>query len=1337
MGPDGIRAFADHNNNYLKGGAGDDIFEGLDGNDTLDGGGGANLLYGGQGDDVYHVRSSGDWVIEEEADGFFGYGEDTVYAYVDYSLVPREGFQISLLGLTSFPRAVEHLILAQPEDGGAAIHGTANDLNNTVTGNRLDNLLEGLGGTDLMSGGAGDDTLDGGAGADTLLGGDGNDSLAGGADADRLDGGLGADTLQGGDGDDVLDGGTGADSMVGGSGNDTYMLDDPADIFVEEAGDDGDTVVASFDFDLRDVDNIENLTLAGPAVSGHGDDNANVITGTSGNNVLDGGGGADTLVGGGGYDVFIVDDPGDRVEGAGIVLSSISLNLGDVTGPRALLLTGSEPLRGGGSASWNDHIRGNAGDNLLSGAPLDENGVPTGDGGHDDYLVGGAGNDTYLITHPVTYVAEDDPSDGIDHVITPFSIDLQPDGQSGPDANGVYDSFQSLDATGALRTYHFGYGIENVTLTGTDAVDALGNELDNRLVGNINDNVLNGRGGFDTLIGGQGDDTYYVGVDGQVDEVTDPTRPGVYDLVNGAGGHDTIHFDAAGATGFGLTLGVEELFVSNGTEFTEPTATGFTREINANLNLLGNALDNLIVIRDPQAFAGSTVAEDVVNSGRDTINGGAGADTMNAGTGDDVYYVDNAGDVVIEQYIPGWSQRDSTIETIFHEVGGAEVVVTRFDPVAVDLGGDDTVRSSVSFALTGDAAGVEDLQLTGFGDIDGTGNFWNNEIRGNSGDNRLDGGHDYDTLVGGGGADTFVVDVFPFSPGFGDVIQEGLDADIDEVRSYSSYWDLSRSNTGNAVENLTFLTATGSTGIGNGLDNRITGNAGNDTLDGGGNGLGGDTLVGGLGDDVYVVDSEHDVVEEEVGGGSDHVQSSVSFSLAGEEIEALTLTGSADIDGTGNELDNVIVGNDGDNVIDGGAGADTVMAGGGDDTVYYDVSDSLSGGGGRDRLVVGDAAVDLTVAANLDGFEEIELAGTEGSALTLDRDSLLALSDESNVLRVYGDANDAVVAPGTWAAGDLVTDGGLQFQTYTSGDAVLEVQSGIDVTRVETIATVEEISVGALGEYGARLHSSPAVADDPNTPENEYLAADGWSRVAVASAGDLDGDGFDDLVVGLPGGVTGTYDPYSEGGGEGPGEGGETVFQALVGGRAYVVFGQAEGLTDSDLGNLADGTSGFAVSGTSDGDSFGAAVASAGDVDGDGMGDLLVGAPYSGGFSSTGSVRERGHRVCGARFLDRIRRHHRCRVPRLRDVRGHGLQERVFRLLHRRLQRRRLRRCRHLRSLQDAELVARGRRLRRVRFRRSRRARLGSRVVGRHQRLRVHRRRQPLRQRWCLGLLRW
>ncbi len=102
-------------------------------------------------------------------------------------------------------------------------------------------------------------------------------------------------------------------------------------------------------------------------------------------------------------------------------------------------------------------------------------------------------------------------------------------------------------------------------------------------------------------------------------------------------------------------------------------------------------------------------------------------------------------------------------------------------------------------------------------------------------------------------------------------------------------------------------------------------------------------------------------------------------------------------------------------------------------------------------------------------------------------------------------------------------------------------------------------------------------------------AANDGSGVWVSSAGDVNGDGFADLVIGAPG-----ADP-----------------NGLSSGATYVVFGRSSGFAANiDLSSL-NGTNGFQINGEAAGDFAGYSVSAAGDINGDGFGDVIVGAPFA------------------------------------------------------------------------------------------------------------------------------
>ena len=191
-----------------------------------------------------------------------------------------------------------------------------------------------------------------------------------------------------------------------------------------------------------------------------------------------------------------------------------------------------------------------------------------------------------------------------------------------------------------------------------------------------------------------------------------------------------------------------------------------------------------------------------------------------------------------------------------------------------------------------------------------------------------------------------------------------------------------------------------------------------------------DTLVGGDGNDTYVVSATTDVITELASGGTDLVQSSVTFSLeAIANVENLTLTGTASINGVGNSLNNLTTGNTAANTLSGGAGNDTLNGGAGNDTMI--------GGVGDDTYVV-DVATDVITELADQGNDTVQSSITFSLVTTKNIENLTLIG--TSAINGTGDTLNNII---TGNSADNIINGSHGNDTLTGG-------AGVDTFRFNT-----------------------------------------------------------------------------------------------------------------------------------------------------------------------------------------------------------------------------------------------------------------------------------------------
>jgi Ca2+-binding RTX toxin-like protein len=718
-----------------------------------------------------------------------------------------------------------------------------------MTGNSGNNIFRTNGGADTISGGAGLDSIElyindmiGGAGVsidlntgtgvgldaatfsftgieavdgsfrnDTILG---SNSTAAGL-GDNLFGDLGDDSIDGRDGNDTISGGTGADTLIGGAGTDwlSYIFDtslpfsySPDDVTNQLNGWQAQNwnwtgvtinlatgVMSGFDGAVDTFSGFENV--AGT----YYDDN---LTGDGNDNTFRGYAGNDTFNGGAGNDTVTYAPVYSRTSGI-----ALALFIGDVPNGVSVSLGAGTAQDGNGGTDTLvsiENVIGSIGNDTITGTL----------GNAANVFTGGLGNDLYRLVG-----AED------------TVVEL---------ANEGNDTIEAM-----VGTVTMGANIETLFFNGYNGnTNVLANDSDNLIFGTAGQNVFIGLGGNDTMygigladvldggtgadsmFGGDGSDVYYV--DNAADVVTENNA------VVAVGGFDTIY----ASQNYTLSANVEQLVM---TVFCA-TSTGNSGDNTLNATLRGGGV-TMFGLGGNDAFYGSNYA--------DSINGGegndiiqafysvGGVDTLVGGNGDDIYYLYETGDTIIEDIGGGLD----TVYTDSNAVLFDNIEQIVFYGTATNITGNGSNNN-----LFGNNS-LNSLTLDG-----GAGDDW---LIGSNQSDTMFGGADNDILQGLGGSNQMsggTGDDQYFSISSGDVITEDVGAGRDTL-----YSDYNISVLADNVEQL--LSYGGATvGNGNGLDNTLYGNNNiNGMMLDGGAGVDlifdtgyNDTIVGGFGNDVMV-----------------------------------------------------------------------------------------------------------------------------------------------------------------------------------------------------------------------------------------------------------------------------------------------------------------------------------------------------------------------------------------------------------------------------------------------------------------------------------------------------
>ncbi|WP_232630307.1 calcium-binding protein [Methylobacterium sp. Leaf118] len=652
--------------------------------------------------------------------------------------------------------------------------------------------------------------------------------------------------------------------------------------------------------------------------------------------------------------------------------------------------------------------------------------------------------------------------------------------------------------------YFYGIGLPgpngNDPLIGTFAIDTIhGLGGDDDILGLDSFDRLYGDGGNDYIEGGRGGDIIDGGTgDDYIRGGADP------DEIHGGAGNDTIFFgrsarqfgshggvgdDQGSDVGVIVTLasrnsasgGTGQLGDAEGDTYDSIANVSGTdgndiiRGTNGYIGFLGTpGQPGRIVTLDGDNELRGNGGNDQLSGlgGNDTLRGGNDQDTLTGGNGDDKLYGENGDDRLIGGAGADRLSGGNGIDTVSYQASAAGIYIS--------LAGDMT-------GTGGDAQGDTFIAQSGseFSPVDyienAEGSEYTDVIIGNTYANTIRGGGAGDYLYGRDGNDTIYGDGTGFSGG-NDIIWGGRGADRligGFGTNTASYSDSASGVTVNLATNVAFggdaqgdtfseiqnvtgsefsdtltgaatLPLFGTSYVGSGLN----GMGGNDTLNGSAEadflngGAGADRMVGGAGDDGYSVDNLGDVVIEASGQGTDRVTASISYALTAN-IENLDLFYEAgSINGTGNNLANVITGNGGQNVLNGLGGVDTMKGLYGNDTYIVDnAGDQVIEGksGGQDAVAAG-VSYTLTAGQEIEALRVLQSVG----------DGAINLTGNSYSQALVGN-NGANVLNGGWGNDVLTGQGGADTFVFANGLYTDNVDRITDFSSVDTIRLSDDI----------------------------------------------------------------------------------------------------------------------------------------------------------------------------------------------------------------------------------------------------------------------------------------